>query len=127
MLVSVPFAGASASLTDVWGPTFRLMPWPARPASWPTPRARATRRTDTLADGEGALEEGPGGGRVALSSQHESYIVETRGGNGVLGHQYPLPDNQGALVQDLAGGPTLPGPWRDNAYVTATPPAHGSG
>ena len=57
-----------------------------------------------LADGQGALVEGLGGGVVPLRLQQPRQVVEGLGSIGVLLAQHPLADGQGALVEGLGSG-----------------------
>src|SRR5215472_1696526 len=58
---------------------------------------------DAFTDGKCALEEGAGGGRVALVPVQEGEVVEGVGGVGVVVSQYLIADPQGTLEERLSG------------------------
>jgi hypothetical protein len=57
---------------------------------------------DAFADGEGAFEEGSGGGLVALSLEQAGQVVEAVSCVGVIRPQRPFADSKGALKKGLA-------------------------
>jgi hypothetical protein len=58
-------------------------------------------------NGEGALEEGAGGGGVALVAVQEGEVVEAAGGLGVVRPQHALADCQSALQKGPGDGQAL--------------------
>src|SRR5215467_6636694 len=62
---------------------------------------------DALADGKGALEEGAGGCRVALSVEEEGQVVESEGSVGMVTSHRAIGDGQRAL-EERPGGAHLP-------------------
>ena len=57
-----------------------------------------------LADRQGLLVEGLGGGVVPLRLQQPRQVVQAGGGVGVALAQHRLADGQGLLVEGLGGG-----------------------
>ena len=61
-----------------------------------------------LPDGQGTLEEWPGGGQLTLGVEQDTEVVEALGGVGMVGSQDPLPDGQGTL-EPRPGRPEIAG------------------
>jgi hypothetical protein len=56
-----------------------------------------------LADGHGALEQGTGGGKVALVAHDDGEVVESLGGARMVRPRSGLIDCQGGLVEGAGG------------------------
>jgi hypothetical protein len=62
------------------------------------------RAEDALVDFQRALQEGPGGGQLALILEQEGEVVEAVGGVGVVGAEDAFAGLEGALQEGPGGG-----------------------